>query len=321
MHIRLSTGAAVQLGLHTAKMEAAPTTLYAMLGAACAGSCRFCTQSRLSAADPKFLSRISWPRYELAEVAERLAAAPPGFQRLCIQTTKYAGLLPELLEAVTALKAVSAAPLSVCMNPAPIDWLYRLRDAGVERVGVGLDCATTASFAEMKPGFDRGQYERFILETVEVFGHGSVHLIVGLGDSDAALARSFQKFHDAGCSLALFALTPVRGAALQLPPPPLGRYRALQLTRHLITHGQARYTDLRFDEERLVAFDIPPAALETALASGGPFRTSGCPGCNRPLYNERPGGARYNFPRALTAAEITQARSELQNYFSTDSAD
>ncbi|MCW3977503.1 MAG: radical SAM protein, partial [Candidatus Bathyarchaeota archaeon] len=32
--------------------------------------------------------------------------------------------------------------------------------------------------------------------------------------------------------------------------------------------------------------------------------TSGCPGCNRPYYNERPGGPLYNYPRQPLPDEI-----------------
>ena len=37
------------------------------------------------------------------------------------------------------------------------------------------------------------------------------------------------------------------------------------------------------------------------------FRTSGCPGCNRPYYNERPGQIPYNYPRPPTPAELADA--------------
>jgi len=39
------------------------------------------------------------------------------------------------------------------------------------------------------------------------------------------------------------------------------------------------------------------------LGTGEAFRTSGCPGCNRPYYNERPSGPFYNYPRGLTEEE------------------
>ena len=37
------------------------------------------------------------------------------------------------------------------------------------------------------------------------------------------------------------------------------------------------------------------------------FQTSGCPGCNRPYYNERPGHVPYNYPRPLNADEAAEA--------------
>jgi biotin synthase len=47
------------------------------------------------------------------------------------------------------------------------------------------------------------------------------------------------------------------------------------------------------------------------LADGDAFRTSGCPDCNRPFYNERPGGPMYNYARPLTLEEAFRAISEM----------
>jgi biotin synthase len=47
-------------------------------------------------------------------------------------------------------------------------------------------------------------------------------------------------------------------------------------------------------------------------ATGEPFQTSGCPDCNRPYYNERPGGVMYNYPRPLVAAEALRAIEEME---------
>ena len=40
--------------------------------------------------------------------------------------------------------------------------------------------------------------------------------------------------------------------------------------------------------------------------NGQAFQTSGCPGCNRPYYNERPGRTMFNYPRPLTPEESLQ---------------
>lgn len=313
MQIRVSTGSAIQLGLQQSQMVAAPTTLYTMLGDACVGGCLFCTQSRASQADPRFLSRISWPLYDLDEVAAQLKTVR-GVGRICIQTVKYPGLLPDLLTVVEAFHSASPLPISICMNPVDRATLVRLREAGAERVGVGLDCASETTFNTMKPGFSWARYQRFIADTLEVFGKGSVHLIVGLGDSDETLIRAIQHYHDRGCIVALFAFTPVRGTALTIPPPPAGRYRALQLARYLIVHDQATVDDLDFDDGKLMNLHVTTGLVEAALEEGAPFRTSGCPSCNRPLYNERPGGVMYNYPQPLAREEKDMVRQELLEY-------
>jgi biotin synthase-related radical SAM superfamily protein len=51
--------------------------------------------------------------------------------------------------------------------------------------------------------------------------------------------------------------------------------------------------------------------LHEILADGVAFQTSGCPDCNRPFYNERPGGPMYNYPEPLTSQQIKAAIEEL----------
>ncbi len=311
--IRLSIGSAVSLGLRAAKMTAPPTTVYTLIGETCLGACRFCTQARRSDADRQFLSRVTWPEFPLDDVLVSIQATED-VRRVCLQTLHAPQLLPDLVAAAQRLRDTVAVPLSICMNPVDRMWLIALKDAGVARVGVGLDCATEELFAQMKPGFDWARYLRFIDETIDVFGIGSVHLIAGLGESDTEMARAFQTFHDKGCSIALFAFTPVRGTGLDFPPPPLERYRALQLARYLIVHNLARAEEMTFTDGKLASLNAPPDAMARALESGIPFRTSGCPNCNRPMYNERPGGAMYNHPAPLTAADKAAARASLAEY-------
>lgn len=313
MRIRLSTGSAVALELEQAQMEAVPTTLYAMVGETCLGACRFCAQARDSQADRKFLSRIAWPTYPLEDVLAALAR-PHALHRICFQTLLTPDLLPTLLELITRIHTVSTLPISVCMNPVSRECLEQMKSAGVERVGVGLDCATESLFEEIKPGFSWERTHRFLEDVAAVFGRSSVHLIVGLGESDEELLHRVQMSHDHGHTVAFFAFTPVRGANLQLSPPPVERYRAMQLARQLIITGKLRVEDMRFEDGRLAHLEIDPAALDAVLASGRAFRTSGCPDCNRPLYNERPGGVMYNFPRPLTEDERRFAQKEAEAY-------
>lgn len=294
-------------------MDARPTTLYAMLGENCLGACRFCAQARDSDADPKFLSRVAWPEFELGTVLDRLPNAD-GIRRICLQTLRSPDLPQHLVHVAERIHGTTQLPISVCMNPTDPGWLPKLKAAGVDRVGVGLDCATEPTFSKIKPGFSWERYHAFLDEIVDVFGTGSVHLIVGLGDSDYDLVRQIQAAHDRRCSVALFAFTPVRGARLDLPAPEVGRYRAIQLARALILGRHAHIDDMVFYNGELKALNVDPGVVERFLSLGVPFRTSGCPSCNRPLYNERPGGVMYNYATPLSDEEKRLARQELAAY-------
>jgi biotin synthase len=69
---------------------------------------------------------------------------------------------------------------------------------------------------------------------------------------------------------------------------------------------------MRFDSEgRVKDFGVDKQKLMQAIQTSKAFRTSGCPDCNRPYYNEKPSGPIYNFPRELTKKEIYEVREQL----------
>jgi biotin synthase-related radical SAM superfamily protein len=104
----------------------------------------------------------------------------------------------------------------------------------------------------------------------------------------------------------------VQGTALaQKTPPEVRLYRRIQVARYLISHGKARFEEMEFAGDRLKDFGVDRQTLERLIKTGEPFVTSGCPGCNRPYYNERPAGTIYNYARKLTRSEVSRAESEL----------
>jgi biotin synthase len=69
---------------------------------------------------------------------------------------------------------------------------------------------------------------------------------------------------------------------------------------------------MTFDSDGCITgFGASKERVLEAIDSGVPFLTSGCPGCNRPYYNERPGGPLYNFPRQLLPEEIEETKRIL----------
>jgi lipoate-protein ligase A len=85
----------------------------------------------------------------------------------------------------------------------------------------------------------------------------------------------------------------------------------MQVARYLITNNLARVENFTFsDPGQLRDFNFP--RLHEILADGVAFQTSGCPDCNRPFYNERPGGIIYNYPKPLTAQQIEAAIEDVK---------
>jgi biotin synthase-related radical SAM superfamily protein len=311
--VNVSIGTAVVLGLADVKMDAAPTTAYLMLGGRCNMACAFCAQARTSSARAINLSRITWPPFDEREVLDHLgeAAARGDFRRVCLQVTAGQDYLRRTFDLVKAVRGVCDLPLDAAILAHSVGQVEALLRVGVEHVGFGLDAACERVFRRVK----RGDWERnlkLIEEAAHRFpGHVAVHLIVGLGETEREMAEMIQRMHDLGVIVGLFAFTPVRGTALQDQlPPSLDTYRRMQVARHLISHDLATLGDFAFSAEgRLVSFGRPD--LAEMLTDGVAFQTSGCPDCNRPFYNERPGGPLYNYPRPLTPAEALRAVTEL----------
>ena len=316
--IRVSLGSAILLGLTEGVIDAVPTTIYLLTYRAgkCAANCGFCAQARTSTARADLLSRVTWPVFPTKEVIDRIKSARKGLiKRVCVQTMNYPDMFGEVSELVRRIHAEAEVPVSISCQPLDSEQMKQLKEAGVDRVGIPLDTPTERLFKEIKGSAAGGPYiwDRH-MEALEIavrtLGRGKVstHLIVGLGERDEELVRMVQRMVDVSVYPALFAFTPIPGTRLEdVAQPQLGRYRRIQLAHHLITMGKARFEDIVFDDEgRIVGFNLDEGLLREAIRMGIPFMTSGCPGCNRPFYNERVGGPLYNYPRPLSAREIDE---------------
>jgi biotin synthase len=137
---------------------------------------------------------------------------------------------------------------------------------------------------------------------------------VGLGETEKEIVDAIFWCTDSGIYPSLFAFTPIGGTALEdMKQPPIESYRRIQLARHLIVQGKTRYEIMEFDEKgKIVDFGISKTQLRETISEGLAFCTSGCPGCNRPYYNESPGGLMYNFPRPPLSEEINEIKEDLK---------
>jgi lipoyl synthase len=309
---RVSSGSAAVLGLCTLAMDAAPTTAYLMLGDRCQRACAFCAQARDSQASADALSRVVWPPFPASQVAEAVARAYDDgrIARACFQVTVHAGYLERALDAVAALHGLGAVPICVSIAARTIADVSALLDVGAQRVTLALDAATPTLYHVVKGG-DWERVWSLLTHAADLFpGRIGTHLIAGLGESEREMAERIQALYDLGVTIGLFALTPVRGSAWEgRSAPELESYRRVQAAHWLIVQGVARAEQMGYGMDgRIVDLGVDEDALRILLSDGTAFRTAGCPGCNRPYYNERPGGPLYNYPCALTPGE---AQAEL----------
>jgi len=323
--IRVSVGSAMVMGLLKGKLDAAPTTAYLMtyIRSKCRANCGFCPQARTSQSNAELLSRVTWPTFPTKSVLDGIAGAVAKgrISRVCIQALNYPQVFSHLDALVRMIKQKADVPVSVSCQPLNSQNLWILSRAGVDRIGIALDAATENIFDKVKGAGAGGPYkwkEEFLLLRVAIgiFGEGSVstHIIVGLGETERDAVGLVQECVDLGVLPALFAFTPVDGTKLSLNVQPrIEVYRRIQLARHIIVNWLARIEDMRFDVDgRIVDFGVSKPSLVAVVESGKPFLTSGCADCNRPFYNEKPGGPIYNYPRSLRSEEIREIKRALR---------
>ncbi len=307
--IRVSIGSAIHLGLISGTMDAKPTTAYLLtyVKGKCTANCTFCAQARESSSRAELLSRVTWPLFPIVQVTEAIANSwnKGELQRVCIQTVNHSGIFLDTLAIIKMIRSVSDVPISVSCMPFIKSEMEKTRKAGAERLGIPLDATTKELFNKVKGETAGGPYRwekhlQALKEASEIFGKGrvSTHLIVGLGEVDCDILEMVQTLTDIGVYPSLFAFTPIRGSKLENTiQPSFRRYHKIQLAHYLITKGITKFERMSFDSDGyLISFGVDGELLRKIALSGLPFMTSGCPGCNRPYYNERPGRRIYNYP-------------------------
>jgi biotin synthase len=314
--IRISVGTAELLGINNSVSKVLPTTAYLMSGEHCTNNCSFCTQANDSSGAVSRLSRVTWPEYSLSEAINGLSAAykKGSLKRVCIQVVQCNDDLNALVAVVSRIKAsLPDIPLSVSAALDSLEAISMVIAAGADMVNLSLDGASPSVFENVKKRSWDSAWS-LLTDAAGAFpGRIRTHLIVGLGEEERDIAETVQKCTDMNIGVGLFAFTPVKGTPLEnRPQPPLASYRKLQAAVYLITDKYARAEQFTYDtQESIRSFGITLKELEHIFNSGKAFETSGCPGCNRPYYNESPRQIPYNYPQPLTKEETKQAIETL----------
>jgi biotin synthase len=310
--IRVAVGTASVLGLHHIRMKVEPKTAHLMTYGKCIHDCKFCTQARGATSDDKLLSRISWPAFEDKRVFSALAKNQEKFKRVCIQVVRTEDE-KDHIDYVKSIKDHCQIPLSVDLKAYGISEIRNTFSAGADCVGLPIDCANSGSYSEIKKGTLSSQIQLIEQAAAEYPQRISTHIMVGLGESEKEVVTLINRMHQLDVTTGLFAFTPIKGTALEgRSRPDPASYRRVQIARYLIYRG----FDPRFEFDtkgRIAGYGYPMDELRT-LIDPSAFETTGCRDCNRPYYNESPGGVMYNYPKELSSSEFKAALKESLNY-------
>jgi lipoyl synthase len=334
--VRMSLAAAMTLGFNpglfyrNARLHCINLLLTYQGG--CVARCAYCGLSakRPGGYSQKSFIRVTWPSYAVADTIAAIHRRRQRVKRVCISMITHPRAVADTRDICARLHDAFDVPVSILVAPTLVtpENLLAFKTAGADRIGVAVDLATEALFDRYRgrgvSGPHRWDTYWQCLETAAgIWGRGRIgpHLMVGMGETEQEMCAAIQRARDLGGSTHLFSFFPEAQSALSAhPQPPMAQYRRIQLARHLIDHDLCRSDRMRYDEKgRIEDFALPEDELDAIIASGEPFRTSGCVGydgqvaCNRPYANSRPGPDIRNYPFAPEPADIRRIRCQIEN--------
>ncbi|QDF97832.1 radical SAM protein [Azoarcus sp. DD4] len=188
-------------------------------------SCQFCSIGQSLAAGRTVARKTP---EQLAEVA-RAAVLLDGVRHMVMTT----GTPPTpdrgariMCESAEAIRAAVDLPLQAQFEP-PDDfaWFRRVRDAGVDTLGMHLEVVTPALRQRIMPGkaaIPVERYDEAFAAAVEVFGRGQVstYILAGLGDSRDAILDTCRRLVDIGVYPFVVPFVPISGTPLEDHPTP-----------------------------------------------------------------------------------------------------
>jgi len=289
-NLRLSYATAVELGLKKGKINFQNYTAYLMIGEKCLFNCSYCAQARQADSKSDLLSRIKWPEISLETFKN--VFIPTKFKRICIQAVSSLNYWNELNELLSFLKE-EEIPISISIRPRNIEEVRILfKKYNVDRVGIATDIANKELFSKIRGG-KYEFYEKILRNASNEFPNRiTTHIIVGLGETDENIIDFLLKMKKWKILVSLFSFTPIKGTKFEgILPPSLSRYRKIQIAREIILQHNVEKTDFLFDSKGNLQ-KLPEVKVDMEEAK----KTSGCPWCTRPFYNEKPSEEPYNIP-------------------------
>lgn len=215
-------------------------------------ACKFCAIGQSLAAGRTIAHKTP---AQLAEVA-KAAVELDGVKHMVMTTgtppTPDRGALV-LCESAAAIRAAVDLPLQAQCEPPDNDrWFVRLKEAGVDTLGMHLEVVGDELRQRILPGKAEVPMSRYwdaFEAAVAVFGRGQVstYLLAGLGDSVDTLLKTSQRLLDIGVYPFVVPFVPISGTPLEdypAPPPEFMR-SVLEPLGAMVTAAGIRASDIK----------------------------------------------------------------------------
>lgn len=188
-------------------------------------TCQFCAIGQSLAAGrtierktPSQLAEVAKAAVELDGVKHMVmtTGTPPGKDRGAAILT----------ESAAAIKAAVDLPIQAqCEPPDDDGWFGRMREAGVDALGMHLEAVTDAVRQRIMPGKAQVSLERYFQAfeaAVPVFGRGQVstYILAGLGDSREEILDICRRLTAIGVYPFVVPFVPISGTPLESHPTP-----------------------------------------------------------------------------------------------------
>ena len=188
-------------------------------------TCKFCAIGQSLAAGRTIARKTP---EQLAEVA-KAAVELDGIRHMVMTTGTPA--TPDrgaqiLVDSAKAIRAAVDIPIQAQCEPPDTDaWFMRMKDAGIDTLGMHLEVVTPEVRERIMPGkasVPVSRYMESFAAAVEVFGRGQVstYILAGLGDTREAILEISEKLLALGVYPFVVPFVPISGTPLEDHPAP-----------------------------------------------------------------------------------------------------
>jgi radical SAM protein (TIGR04043 family) len=188
-------------------------------------TCQFCAIGQSLAAGRTIERKTP---AQLAEVA-KAAVALDGIRHMVMTTGTPPGRdrgAATLAESAAAIKAAVDLPIQgQCEPPDGAHWFARMKESGIDALGMHLEAVTPQVRARIMPGKAQISVEHYFeafAAAVPVFGRGQVstYILAGLGDSKETILATSERLIALGVYPFVVPFVPISGTPLESHPAP-----------------------------------------------------------------------------------------------------